>query len=226
MRHGNRSSAKTEKNKRDVFITENYILNHTVPQRKVAPGIDSYAGVVNKERSKLLIVGDSHVRRLNKKNLNSALQGKSSVFMKSYSGANLAYFEYHVTPNLMFDTPDSIIIHIGSNDIVMRTVDNIDAKDIAEKIIKIGKRCIDAGVKHVMVSSILAKRNRKLTAKIREVNDLLYDLCLSNNLTFICNDGISQECLDFDGVHLSEYGSDMLGCNFLDCYNYLTLSRY
>ena len=62
------------------------------------------------------------------------------------------------------------------------TYDNLgdDPNVIAEKIIQIGQRCIEYGVKDVIISSIFVKHSLKLSAFIRKINDelrVLSELC-------------------------------------------------
>ena len=66
-----------------------------------------------------------------------------------------------------------MIIRIGSNDVTHNTGDQIDVKDIVNRIINTGKKCLSYGVKEVIISSIFIKKHFKLTRIIRQVNDLL-----------------------------------------------------
>ena len=93
--------------------------------------------------------------------------------MNGFSGANVKRLDHLITPTLVEDRPDIAIIHIGSNDITHKTVGQIDVKDIVNRIINIGKRCLSYGVKEVIISSIFIKKQLKLTRIIRQVNDLL-----------------------------------------------------
>ena len=52
-----------------------------------------------------------------------------------------------------------------------------------------------------------------------ELNDILKSLCYLHNFTFIDNYNITHEHLLQDGVHLSNFGSDILANNFLDLLN-------
>ena len=75
------------------------------------------------------------------------------------------------------DQPDIVIIHIGSNDISYNAVDQTDVKDIVNRIINIGKKCLSCGVKEVIIWSIFIKKQFKPTSIIRQVNGLLRDDC-------------------------------------------------
>ena len=78
-------------------------------------------------------------------------------------------------------------------------------KGIAENIIKITSLCKEYGESGVVVfPSILPKRNTRLSKLIRQVNDILHDLCKMNNIYFWSNDNISRNVICDDGVHLNQ----------------------
>ena len=125
------------------------------------------------------------------------------IHLNGFSGANIKRLDHFITPTLVEDRPDIVIIHIGSNDITHNTVDQIDVKDLVNCIINIGKKCLSYGVKEVIISSIFIKKQFKFTRIIRQVNDLLRDECKRNNFQFISNDNITREVLWRDGLHLN-----------------------
>ena len=148
-------------------------------------------------------MGDSHIRRI-KRNLfnNSLCEGKAHL--NGFNGANIKRLDHFITPTLVEDRPDIVIIHIGSNDITHNTVDQIDVKDLVNCIINIGKKCLSYGVKEVIISSIFIKKQFKFTRIIRQVNDLLRDECKRNNFQFVSNDNITREVLWRDDLHLND----------------------
>ena len=107
------------------------------------------------------------------------------------------------------------MIHVGSNNV---TYDNLgdDPNVIAEKIIQIGQRCIEYGVKDVIISSIFVKHSLKLSAFIRKINDELRVLCALCNFKFESNDNIIRKHLCRDGVHLTTWGTNILDDTFPD----------
>ena len=106
---------------------------------------------------KICVVGDSHIRRI-KRNLfnNSLCEGKAHL--NGFNGANIKRLDHFITPTLVEDRPDIVIIHIGSNDITHNTVNQTDVKDIVNRIINIGKKCLSYGVKEVIILSVFIKR--------------------------------------------------------------------
>ena len=118
-----------------------------------------------------------------------------------------------------------MIIRIGSNDVTHNTVDQIDVKDIVNRIINTGKKCLSYGVKEVIISSIFIKKPFKLTRIIRQVNDLSRDECKRNNFQFISNDYITREVLWRDGLHLNNDGKCIFASNLADFLNDFIFSK-
>ena len=108
-----------------------------------------------------------------------------------------------------------INLHGGTNDILT----NANHEEIARNIIKIGLNCKNNGVNHVVISSILVKKNPNLNALIRRANDSLRDLCSMNGFGYICNDAITTEYLWKDGIHLQDLGTNILSSNFITFVN-------
>ena len=114
--------------------------------------------------------------------------------MNGFIGTNIKSLDHFITPNLVEDEPDIVIIHTGSNYITHNTVDQINVMDIVNRIINIGKKCLSYSVKEVIISSIFIKKQFKLTRIIRQVNDFLRDESKINNFQFISNDDITKLC--------------------------------
>ena len=121
--------------------------------------------------------------------------------------------EAYITNN-QYEQP--III---SNDINNQTKDRTNTEKQTGDIINIGKSCIDLGVKEVVISSILRKKNIALTRLIRLANDSLREECVLNGFDFISNDNISRTHLWKDGIHLEDLGTNILAGNFVDFLN-------
>ena len=122
------------------------------------------------------------------------------IHLNGFSGANIKRLDHFITPTLV---EDIVIIHVGSKDVTHNTVDQIDVKDIVNRIINSGKKCLSYGFKEGLISSIFIKKQFKLRRIIRQVNDLLRDECKRNNFQFISNDNITREVLWRDGLHLN-----------------------
>ena len=154
------------------------------------------------------------MRRINQHRLNKSFDNAKCV-IKSFSGAKIKDLQHYVIPPLKEETPDVVIIHIGSNNVTYNNLDS-DPIVIAKDIIQIGERCVEYGVKDIIFSSIFAKHSVKLSAFIRRINDELRDLCVLHNFSFLSNDNILRKHLCGDGVHLNFSGTNILAGNMVD----------
>ena len=82
------------------------------------------------------------------------------------------------------------MLYIGSNDINNQTKDKINIEKLTGDIINIGKSCINLGVKYLVISSILPKKNIALTRLIRQVDDSLREQWVLNEFGFVSDDNI------------------------------------
>ena len=87
---------------------------------------------------------------------------------------------------------------------------------LLKRSFQIGQRCIEYGVKDVIISSIFVKHSSKLSAFIRKINDELRVLCELCNFKFESNDNIIRKHLCGDGVHLTTSGTNILAGNIVD----------
>ena len=105
------------------------------------------------------------------------------------------------------------------------TVDQIDVKDIVNRIINSGKKCFSYGFKEGLISSIFIKKQFKLRRIIRQVNDLLRDECKRNNFQLVSNDNITREVLWRDGLHLNNDSTYIFASNLVDYLNDFIFSK-
>ena len=77
---------------------------------------------------------------LAKKNLKRNVD-RANAYFKCFSRANTKQLDKYVVPTLTDESPDSVIIHIGSNDITKSNYDNVSVEDLAKKIVNIGVKC-------------------------------------------------------------------------------------
>ena len=122
---------------------------------------------------------------------------------------------HYITPSLVDDKPDAVIIHVGTNDVLNK----LNHEDITRNIISIALSCRKYGVNDFAISSVLIKKNRNLNVLVRRVNDLLYDLCAKNGFGFISNEMITTDYLWKDGIHLLDLGTNILSSNFIEFVN-------
>ena len=141
---------RNQNNKRNTFTshksqrpsictTEKYLQNY-VPQQRVAPGITSYAGATKSKNEKVYIIGDSHLKRINKRQFRKELGERFSYF-KCFSGANTKQVNYYIVPTLVDETPQTVVIHVDSNDITRTNYKTVNVQDLAQGITDIGLEC-------------------------------------------------------------------------------------
>ena len=184
----------------------------------IVPGNRSYASTT-KYGKKVVIIGDSHISRINKKLFNDSLLNCESK-VKNFGGATIEELESFIKPYVSpKNLPDGVLIHVGSNDINFKNIEDKKSLTIAEEILKIGVECREKGVQDVVISSILPKNNIKLSKEIRQVNDHLEELCKDNGVHFLSNDNISRNFICGDGVHLEKKGTHVLAGNFVNFFN-------
>ena len=139
--------------------------------------------------------------------------------MKSFSGANTNQLDYYGVPQLVDEKSNNVVIHIGSNDITKFNYNNVNAEELAHRIINIGLKCRSYGVSNIAVSSILKRSSFNINQVIYQVNNILKRLCRINDFSYICNDLVNENYLWKDGLHLTNEGSSLLLNNFINYLN-------
>ena len=159
----------------NVCTTEKSIQNQRgIPRKQVVPGVRSYASIAE----------------YGKKGFpNSFKNGRS--FIKSFPGAKVEELQHYVTPHLETQKPDISMIHVGDNNINYKNLEDINVDEISENIANVGKKCASFN-STVFISSILVKKNVRVSVIIRRVNEKLQDLCGKYGFHFISNDNIGR----------------------------------
>ena len=211
------------KRRPNVCLTEDYIKNYELPIRTVPGTKESYAHALEDSSKNILIIGDSHVRHINRYKLQNSFP-QSKTYVKSFSGATTQDLHHYILPSLKKDDkPDIITIHIGSNNIRHNNIEEFDAQQLANSIINIGKICKNHGVMEVVISSIFVKNNIKLSKVIGKVNEFLSSLCKENGFHYVSHQNIVRKHLSRDGIHLSQEGTNLFAGNLVDYIEYFIL---
>ena len=203
-------------NRRPTITTNEKHLSKFIPH---VPGNRSFAKAVGGPT--VLIIGDSIIQRIRKRQFNSCLNGNDAT-IKCFPGATAARVNYYLEPELIEGRYKTVIIHAATNDLYDSTTDEIvnEMKDIRET-------CIRRGVDRVIFSGIVRRRARDdLQMKRDAVNTMIEGLCYGEwkregriQSDFIFNDNILDRDLYRDGLHLIESGIIKLADNFLNCLN-------
>ena len=132
-----------KKRRPDICVTKNYIKNFTPVTIR---GNGNYASILKNGR-KILIVGDSRVKRIRRIDFNKELR-HGKVYYRSLSSATSKELDCYIIPLLVDDMPDAGIIHVGTNSILYNAI----YENIAWNIIKIDSNCKSCGVNNVFLS--------------------------------------------------------------------------
>ena len=149
----------TKQNKqREAYITNNQYEEPLVQMKAhIVPGRRTYLEVT-KFGKKFRVIGDSHLNRIKRSIFQKSVKGGKTYF-NVFRGVTSKRLNHNILPTLHEDHPDVVLLHIGSTDINNQTTDRKTTENLTGDIINTGKSYIDLGVKEVVISSILPKKN-------------------------------------------------------------------
>ena len=204
-------------NKRPLIcITENH-LNKFKPIR---PGPSSWASSTRRGK-RITILSDSMLQRIQRRDFNAQIEHGYATF-KCYPGARPNEMGWSAIPHLIEETPHTIVINSGTNQLKRYDGQIIPSAQIADEVIDIGMTSRELGVKEIIISGIITRNaGMEVESRRREVNDLLAFLCNKNNFTYVDNDNISLDDICEDRVHLKPSGSNIVTQNLLQTLNSL-----
>ena len=91
---------------------------------------------------------------------------------------------HHYSLPTLDENPDVVIIHVGINDLISVYENNkTPENEIADEIIKIGKKCADKGVETVFISSLVFNQ-RVEWKRIEIINEQLKRNCMNQGFIF------------------------------------------
>ena len=128
-------------------------------------GITSNANAFKSRIEKVFIIGDSHLKQINKRK--SRIEpDKRFIYFKCFSGADSQQLNYCIVPTLADETPHTAVIHIRSNDIAKMTYKTMNVKDLTQEIVDNGLKCKSYSVSRIAILSILTRGNAYLNQVI------------------------------------------------------------
>ena len=195
-------------------------MNNHVTLRKnqrAVPENKTYASAT-KYGKNIVVIGDSHLKRI-KPNLFKNCFDNTKSFIKSFGGAKTEYMKHFIIRSPKEQKPDITVIHVGGNDINYKNKGNVKVNELADNIISLAMTCRGFCVPDVVISEVLPKKNIAVTAIIRKVNDRMRGLCKNNKFHFISHQHITRDSLYYDGVHLTDPGTEILADNIVDYIN-------
>ena len=170
-----------------------------------------------KKRGKrtVTILGDSMVKDL-KQHLIQPSIPQYKIFSKSFPGAKTDDMKFYVKPSVKH-APNLIFLHSGTNDLRSKQ----SAAEIAENIIQLAASM--KSVETEVIFSSIIRRGDAFNNKASEVNELMAKMCRERDIGYLDNSNIDYEHLQgggkFGGIHLTERGTEIFKCNFIDMIN-------
>ena len=171
----------------------------------------TYKSNTKKDTRTITILGDSIVKDLQPHKMKRRLGRNEKLFVKSFSGANVADMVDYARPTVRKES-DLIVLHAGTNDLrSSKTPENI-ASDIMKLALE-----IKSANNEVILSSILFRDdNPELNEKGNATNTILKSECQFYNILFIDNSNIQKQHLNGSKLHLNYKGTVALAANLLD----------
>ena len=133
---------------------------------------------------------------------------KSSVAVKSIPGATTKGMKHHIKGCLEGNSPDSIILHVGTNNLRNKESAEDIANDIMDAVIFVRSE------KANVFASDRTVQNDRLNDKGKNVNSLLKRRCDEAKIYFVDNRNINVVMLSNSGLHLNKRGTMRLVINF------------
>ena len=84
---------------------------------------------------------------------------------------------------------------------------------------QIGQKCMQSGVKRVIISGITKVAKSSDGQRVCRVNILLEEVCRSEGFLFLNNSAINIPHLWKDGLHLNKQGKVILARNYIEAIN-------
>ena len=143
-------------------------------------------------------------------NINRALTNGRAGF-KYFPGATSKELLHYIDATLEENNFEVTVIHVRVNDLLNS---NNSVDKLLKNIYSIAEKCKSSGVMNVFISAMV-KNNRINDFIIQEVNRKIYDDCQKEDYSFIINDGIGNNDLFKDGLHLLVSGKQNLANKFV-----------
>ena len=180
---------------------------------RTVPGDRSYSDAarikVNKSNNtNIKIFSDSIPGEIRIRNFNRFIKS-GNARLYGFPGASSKQLSYYIDVNLD-NTTDTVIIHVGINDILHGS----SIEDYMKNVRNMVNKCYSFGVKRVFMSGIVYTKRVSLQLLI-DTHEQLTSLCKELKIKCIDNRNISDEHLFKDGLHLIDSGKTILANNFI-----------
>ena len=133
---------------------------------------------------------------------------KKHVRVYPFPGATTDEIESFLKP-LIARQPDEIIIHIGTNDL-----SKTSAGQVTDNILKLAAEIKKHGIK-CSISSLITRKGE--LNKVKQVNaKLAKEIKTDTCIKLICNNNITSNHLNNEGLHLNKRGDRALALNLIN----------
>ena len=192
---------------------ENYVTHKLNVEKSLQNRLEKLANYNNKTNTTktpeatTLIVGDSMIKHVQSTKLNAGASKK--IIVKPFPGAKISTLKNH-TSDVMKESTDHVVIHIGTNDLPT----NVIPSDIASSIMNLATEWRKLNCK-ITISGIIARADF-CAGKAMAVNKVLERMCLERNIQFISHDNINPSLhLNNSMLHLNKRGTQILTKNLI-----------
>ena len=123
--------------------------------RKVVPGKNTYKEAVKNGKG-VVVFTDSMSKGIRVREFNNYFVNGTARFRR-FPGSKSKQMLHYITPTLVDDTPEHVILHVGRNNLPTKKESPTKVEEIAQTIVDIGKKCILYGVKTVFISKVITR---------------------------------------------------------------------
>ena len=88
--------------------------------------------LVNKNKQKVFILGDSIVKHIQGWEITKELDNKQKVYVRQFSGSKVSCMKDYVKPSIRENNPDHIIFHAGTNDVPSEKTPQVITQSIVD----------------------------------------------------------------------------------------------
>ena len=174
------------------------VKNKTLPNDNIGKG----------DRKKVIILGDSLLNDINENGLSKRLK------VVNKPGTTSERLLLQNLDNLIKYQPESVIIHVGTNDLTNGTNMLNNAKKIVKELTtKLPK------VKIAFSELITRKDKKNLDKNVTETNKRLKNYCRQKDIGYIDNSNITEDSLGIKKLHLNRKGNSFFAKNLLKYLN-------
>ena len=148
---------------------------------------------------KVMVIGDSIVKYLRSDELSST--DKSISVMKHPGSSSEDMLDY-VKP-IARKKPDTLIIHVGTNDLTK----GVNTMKKVRKCVEVIREIDNTENIEIGFSSIIQRADKDFGSETKETNIKLKSYCSGKGFIFVDNDNINESCLNNSKLHLNKKGT-------------------